>query len=154
LLADGSLHNIVDACQTASLSINTIAGFVVQTRQRSPVMLISEMFNRSQLIYRMPMAHVMSAHNLLWLRKMEGFDASYRSAGDYELLLRAGETLKVQTIPYVLAYMEAGGLSISGLTPYLECWRARKKNGIGVLQASFLFVRSLVGIFLRSVGLR
>ena len=35
----------------------------------------------------MMIAHVMSAHWRGWLQSVQGFDASNRSSGDYELLL-------------------------------------------------------------------
>ncbi|WP_374623687.1 glycosyltransferase [Pandoraea sp.] len=154
LLADGSLQHIVEACQCASGSVNIIAGFNILTRNRIPVQLLGEVFDTSKLLRRMPMAHVMSAHSLNWLRELGGFDASFRSAGDYELLLRSSKALSVQTIPYILAYMEDGGTSRSALLPHFETWRARRKNEVSTVLAGGLLMRALGGSLLREIGLK
>jgi len=154
VLADGCLQHLVEACRSAPSSTNIIAGFNILTRERMPVQLLGESFSASRVHRRMPMAHVMSAHSLAWLRNIGGFDASFRSAGDYELLLRANSSLVVTTIPHILAYMEDGGTSRKRWLPHVECWRARRKNGMGICRAGALFIRAVMGARLREMGQR
>lgn len=55
--------------------------------------------------------HVGSMHRRSLFERMGNFDLSYRSAADYEFLLRAGDQLKAAFTPEVTAVMRAGGAS-------------------------------------------
>jgi glycosyltransferase involved in cell wall biosynthesis len=154
LIVYGSLQHVVDACRNAPKSVHLIAGFNILTRKRKPIQILGDVFDPSKLFYRMPIAHVMSAHSITWLKSIGGFDSSFRSAGDYELLLRASKSLNIQTIPYILVYMEDGGASRKAILPHLEHWRARRKNGVGYLKAGILLLKALIGSVLRQSGLR
>jgi glycosyltransferase involved in cell wall biosynthesis len=59
----------------------------------------------------MNIAHVGAFHNKNYFNKYGLFDESYKVAGDYELLLRAGEKLITKKISKVTALMDAGGIS-------------------------------------------
>ncbi|MGS0755706.1 glycosyltransferase [Roseateles sp. GG27B] len=154
LLADGSLQRLIDACLSEPPSTNIIAGFNILTRNRMPVQLLGEVFAATTLPRRMPMAHVMSAPSVAWLRQLGGFDSSFRSAGDYELLLRTSSSLIVKTIPHILAYMEDGGTSRQRWLPHMECWKARSNNGMSLWKAGLLLIKAVVGARLREMGLR
>lgn len=154
VLADGALNHLVRACRSAASDVNMIAGFNVLTRERTPVQLLGQAFAPGRLVSRMQVAHVMSAHAINWIRSAGGFDASYRSAGDYELLLRSRRSLKVVTLPCILAYMEDGGTSRRRWLPHLESYRARRKNGISLLQSMLLFTKACAGILFRTLRLR
>jgi hypothetical protein len=78
----------------------------------------------------------------------------YRSAGDYELLLRERGSLRVEVINSVLAYMEDGGISRTSLQPFFENYRARLSNGVSRWLCSVLLVRALMGFVARKIGLR
>ena len=54
------------------------------------------------------------------------YDTSYRSAADYELLLRARETLKTAYMPVPTAIMRAGGMSDTS-TVLSEAYRAKRQ---------------------------
>lgn len=133
---------------------HVLAGFNVLTRQRLPVALVGEPFRAERLPRRMMVAHVMAAHRLQWLKGVGGFDASYRSSGDYQLLLRERAGLRVETLPTVLTYVEDGGTSRSLLRPHLENYRARTGAGIGRITAASLFARAMVFTGLRLIGLK
>ena len=152
LIVDRALRHIVVACEGAAKSVNIIAGFNILTRDRLPVQLLGDVYDSANLIYRMPIAHVLSAHSIGWLRDMGGFDSSFRSAGDYELLLRSSLTINVLTIPHILAYMEDGGASRKAILPHLEHWRARRINRVSYLLSVVLLIKALVGSLLRKTG--
>jgi len=58
------------------------------------------------------------------------FDKSFKIAGDYEFLLRAGSTLKADFINEVTLKMLDGGVSQVGLAVLKEVERAKVKHGV------------------------
>jgi glycosyltransferase involved in cell wall biosynthesis len=60
---------------------------------------------------RMVTAHVGSMHNRSLFDRLGSFDTTYRSAADYELLLRANDGLRTAYMPAVTVMMRAGGVS-------------------------------------------
>jgi glycosyltransferase involved in cell wall biosynthesis len=153
-IADGGIRNLVAASCSVQSEPHIIAGFNILTRQAVPVALLGAPYDSSHLHRRMMLAQVMSAHRLSWLVSVGGFDATYRSAGDYELLLRERASLRVEVIYSVLAYMEDGGISRTTLQPFFENYRARRSNGVSRWLCVALLVRALLGLAGRMVGLR
>jgi glycosyltransferase involved in cell wall biosynthesis len=131
-----------------------LAGFNILTRAGMPVSLLGEPWTPQRLPRRMMVAHVMAAHRLDWLREHGGFDSSFRSSGDYELLLRARHGLRVRTLPRILAFMADGGTSRQRWRPHLENYRARRKNGLGPWLSAGLLVRAAAFEAARSLGLK
>jgi glycosyltransferase involved in cell wall biosynthesis len=73
-------------------------------------------------------AHVGSMHRRSLFERLGRYDISYRSAADYELLLRAGGQLATAYLPQVTAAMMGGGMSDS--TRALdEAKRAKTETG-------------------------
>ena len=61
--------------------------------------------------------------------RVGGFDETYRLAMDYDHFLRAGENLRAQFVPLILAGMRAGGVCVSNIIDTLaEFRRAQIKN--------------------------
>ena len=72
--------------------------------------------------------HVGSLHSKRLFEKYGDFDISYRIAGDYEFLLRAGDSLKSAYLEQVIVRMEAGGASQSGYRVFSETERAKLRH--------------------------
>ena len=144
-LARGSIGALVEACKLAVDCPHIVAGFNVLTRRSVPVALIGGLYDSVRLENRMIIAHVMCAHDLSWLKSAGGFDSSFQSSGDYELLLRERPLLRVQVIQEILAYVEDGGRSRVTLRPYSENFRARRINGVPLWRCGLLFCRAIVG---------
>jgi glycosyltransferase involved in cell wall biosynthesis len=72
--------------------------------------------------------HVGTMHRRSLFERYGNFDASYRSAGDYEFLLRAGDRLKTAFMPEITVMMRAGGASESTANIY-ERRRAKTQRG-------------------------
>lgn len=153
-IAGCGLAQIIAALSGLHFEAHVVAGFNVLTRQGVPVALLGAPYNADQLCRRIMIAQVLSAHRLSWLRSVGGFDASYRSSGDYELLLRERESLRVEVINSVLAYMEDGGTSRASLLPFFEDYRARLNNGVPRWQCVALLVRAFLWVVARKLGLR
>jgi glycosyltransferase involved in cell wall biosynthesis len=85
-------------------------------------------WNWKVFAHRMCVAHVGSMHRRSLYNRLGGYDISYRSAADYELLLRAREGLRAAFMPRVTATMRAGGASDSAAA-LLEEKRAKILSG-------------------------
>ena len=153
-LACGSIAALINGCREGQTDPHIVAGFNILTRQSVPTALLGSPFDRCRIHRRMPIAQVMSAHRLSWLTAAGGFDASYRSSGDYELLLRYRETLRVNVIPVVLAYMEDGGTSRTSLRPHFENYRARRSNGLPPWVCAVLLTKAMLSSLARKAGFR
>lgn len=77
---------------------------------------------------RMCTAHPGSMHRRSLFQRMGKFDTTYRSAADYEFLLRARSQLKAAYMPVVTITMEAGGVSDS-MAALDEAFRAKVTTG-------------------------
>jgi glycosyltransferase involved in cell wall biosynthesis len=154
LIADGALAHLLAACAEHEGRPELIAGYVILTRGGRPVALWGGPYDAQALPRRMMTAQILSAHRLDWLRAAGGFDASYRSSGDYELLLRERGHLRVVVIDKILAYMEDGGMSRNSLRPFFENYRARKSNGIPAWLCQALLLKALTGVAARALGLK
>jgi glycosyltransferase len=152
IIAPGALAALVSACVADDGESHVIAGYNIRTQQGVPQALLGCAFERSAIVRRMPFAHVMAAHRLTWLTERGGFDASLRSAGDYDLMVRDRDTLRVQVIPKVLAWIEDGGVSRQVLRPHLEHFRVRRKHRVPAWICGALFVRELTGSVWRHLG--
>ncbi|MDE1162355.1 MAG: glycosyltransferase family 2 protein [Acidobacteriaceae bacterium] len=76
----------------------------------------------------MRVAHVGSMHHRSLFHRLGLYDLTYRITGDYELLLRAGDTLRTAFLPQVTAEMQAGGTSDS-FEALVEAKKAKVLSG-------------------------
>ena len=77
---------------------------------------------------RMTTAHPGSMHRRDLFQKLGTYDTSYRTAQDYEFLLRARGQLKAAYMPRVTVMMRAGGVSESAKT-LRDAERAKVRSG-------------------------
>lgn len=73
-------------------------------------------------------AHPGSLHSHRLFESYGEFDTSYQIAGDYEFLLRAGNTLQAAYVDEVTVRMAAGGISQSDFSVFREMEAAKIKN--------------------------
>lgn len=78
---------------------------------------------------RMNIAHVGAFHSANYFKNYGLFDTSYKIAGDYEMLLRAGRVLKTLKVNEITAIMGADGVSNSNISKVLrETLRAKHET--------------------------
>ena len=82
-----------------------------------------------QFTKAMTTVHVGSMHSRTMFERLGQFDISYKIAGDYELMLRAKDTLRTGFMPDLTVVMRAGGLSDSTAGLY-EARRAKLQNSV------------------------
>ena len=100
----------------------------------------------------------MPAHPTLFLKrevyeKYEGFDLSFKIAGDYDFMLRVlSAGIKVKYIPEILYKMRVGGESNKSLKNIIlksgEDLRALRKNGVGGFGSLLIKNISKIGQFI------
>ena len=78
----------------------------------------------------MHIPHVGSFHSKKYFEKYGLFDNSYKIAGDYELLLRAQNSLKTHKVDAITVIMGEEGISKTQIKRvYKETTRAKKETG-------------------------
>jgi len=98
--------------------------------------------------------HVGTMHRKSLFERVGLFDITYRIAGDYELMLRAKDTLRTAFLTDVTVVMRAGGLSDSTAGLH-EARRAKVMNGVRTpLIADLEMRRAIARFHLRRLYLR
>ena len=77
----------------------------------------------------MNVAHTGALHHRHLFKRYGLFDTSYKIAGDYELLLRAGSDIKTAFLDKVTLKMPIGGISNRSTTVFDEWYRAKRMSG-------------------------
>jgi len=91
--------------------------------------MINDTWNWPKFKRRMHIAHVGGFHNKKYFQKYGLFDTSYKIAGDYELLLRAGKNLKTHKVNETTVMMGNEGVSNTQIaTVYRETTRAKMET--------------------------
>ncbi|WEA02320.1 glycosyltransferase family 2 protein [Mucilaginibacter sp. SJ] len=94
--------------------------------------------------------HCGALHNRNFFEKYGCFDESYRSAGDYALLLKAGQNLKSGFINTITVKMREGGVSSKGLFLFKEVLKAKRDSKhVPMLKAYIRFYVGIMMFFLR-----
>ena len=104
----------------------------------------------------MCVAHPGSMHRRSLFERLGNYDTSYRGAADYELLLRARDTLKTAFMPIPTAMMRAGGTSDSSAM-LAEGTRAVIETGgrnplLAQIELRYLQLKFRLGPLRRAVG--
>jgi len=90
--------------------------------------MIGEPWTWARFCKRMCAAHVGSMHRRSLYARLGRYDTSYRSAADYEFLLRARHGLKAAYMPLTTVVMRAGGVSDVSIS-LEEARRAKVSTG-------------------------
>lgn len=92
--------------------------------------VVGRPFRWSEFRRYMTIAHPGALHRRAWLLKLGCFDTSFRIAGDYDLMLRAGPTLRAGYLDALTVEMGRGGVSSVQLdTVFSETVRTKVANG-------------------------
>jgi len=98
----------------------------------------------------MNVAHVGSLHNQKLFDTYGLYDTRFRICGDYELLLRAGSSLKTLFLNHITCMMRVGGISDGGLEVFKEAYKAKTiHKSRGVYQAKVDMLIAIIKWFIR-----
>jgi glycosyltransferase involved in cell wall biosynthesis len=73
--------------------------------------IFGEPWDYSRMRWRMTVGHTGMLHHVSLFEEHGFFDETYRIAGDYEFLLRAGKNIKSEYLPEPIVLMGGGGVS-------------------------------------------
>jgi glycosyltransferase involved in cell wall biosynthesis len=149
-IAPGALNSLLDAVHENRLA-DYIHGHNMMLKNGRFSGLIGRPYTNDTIEKYLPMAQGMSAHRRDWVIDNGGFDASFKSSGDYDFLLRMRRTMRVIDCHAILAHVEDAGISRSSITPILESFRARRKNGVAMVRNILWTLRGLAGFWIRKM---
>ena len=127
LIAPDGLQNMVNLLCNSPIPYEFISGRVDLFRGNVFLNTIGRPWEWSRFQKYMCVAHVGSLHNMSYFQKYGKFDISYKIAGDYEMLLRAGSQLRAGYVDSVIAQMQISGKSNTDASVFNEALRARLK---------------------------
>jgi glycosyltransferase involved in cell wall biosynthesis len=111
-----------------------------------------EQWSWPKFSYYMMTNHGGMLHNKLLFDKYGCFDESYRSSGDYALLLKAGKKLKTGFLDAITIKMREGGISSGGRFLFDEVLRAKlTSKNVPAIRAYFRYYAGLGMFYLRKL---
>lgn len=128
--APGALQVYLDAIRRVDEHIELISSRVRYHALYGPPFLIGCAWSWPAFQRHMTIAHVGALHRRSLYIRVGRYDEGFRICGDYELLLRARNTLRAEFIDVVTAEMGGAGVSNNQLrVTYEESSRARRETG-------------------------
>jgi glycosyltransferase involved in cell wall biosynthesis len=124
-LLPASLETLAAAVRAVTYPIDFVASMVALYRGETPLRTIGRPWEWSEFRRYMSIAHAGGLHSMEYFQRYGFFDDSYRIAGDYEMLLRAGTSLRVLFVPVVTVHMQVGGVSAQNSRVFRETRRAK-----------------------------
>lgn len=129
IYADTAISTLVKAAGNSNPDFVTAKCRFI--RNGKEIRTFGEPWNWSVFRREMKILHAGGLHNRTYFERYGNFDVSYKVAGDYELLLRAGSDLKVNFVDQFLVNMGAEGVSSEKVFSSLrEARKARVRNGV------------------------
>lgn len=102
--------------------------------------------------YYLCTGHNAALHNRSLYEKYGLYDEKFRSAGDYEFLLRAGSDLNTCYIDYVTSKMNLGGVSNRSYKPLIEAYYAKRRNSTNHVIVEFILLfRGFSSYFIKKI---
>lgn len=102
---------------------------------------------------KMNIAHVGTFHNSNYFKTYGMYNSDYKIAGDYELLLRAGEKLKTAKFDSITALMAYGGISNNMIFQvFSESVKAKNETGkVNIFVCYFDFLKEYLIYLIKKV---
>lgn len=130
-----------------------ISSKIITVKNGKKLAQLTGQWNWNTFKKHMCVSHVGSLHSREYFDKYGLYDTSYKIAGDYELLLRAGPNLKYAFLDDFTAEMEMGGVSNNMVVRTLkETKRAKIDTGkTNTFWATVYYVYALLKAKIKSV---
>jgi glycosyltransferase involved in cell wall biosynthesis len=147
---DGGLNGLVNLAISAPEADFIFGKVSVEDVKKSP-RLIGKAWSWSLFSRYMCTTHVGALHSKRLFEQYGPFDVRYRIAGDYELLLRAGEKLNTVFLDRPVAVMLAGGISQRNHRVLHEVKKAKLQHKtVSWLTSQYDFYWANVKLFIRN----
>lgn len=129
-LTPTAIESLVNAALKDAGPADFVCGKVEMLRDGQVTRTIGAAWSWRKFRRYMSIAHSGGMHRAEYFKRFGRFDSSYRICGDYELLLRAGQQLKVVFVDTVVTRMRMGGVSNANDRVFRESVRARMTHGL------------------------
>ena len=126
----GAISKMIDNCYSKSDFIDYISGKTDLFISGIFYKTTGEPFEWNKFRKYLCTGHNAALHHKSLYERFGMYNENFRSAGDYEFLLRAGRSLKTCYVDFVTSRMNLGGVSNSSYKPLIEAHFARKLNGV------------------------
>lgn len=130
LIMPDAISNLLSCQKKYSESLDFIYGRVELYKNGKLLRTIGEPWLWSKFKRYFAATHPCALHSASYFKRYGEFDTSFRITGDYEMLLRAGSSLKVGFQNNVVAHMQMGGVSNGNAAVFQETLRARLKHDL------------------------
>ena len=127
IYVDHGLYKLVQ-CAMITPEAEFISSKMAIVRDGQVLRVFGSAWNWSEFRRNMKTVHAGSLHRRDLFDHYGLFDDTYRIAGDYEFLLRAGSTLATAYVDAVTVHMAAGGVSHHSLKLYREVETAKRQH--------------------------
>lgn len=129
-IVSDAIDAIVNVAKSSTIPLDFVCGRVELYRGATLIRTIGKPWSWRRFKKYMCVAHTGAMHSALYFQHHGEFDNSFRISGDYEVLLRAGDSLKAGYVPRVLARMQVGGESNRSRAVFQEALRARLMHAV------------------------
>lgn len=134
-LLPGAIRAYREGIRCSSPELEYLSSQIRRCSGRGRMRILGEPWEWSSFRRWMTVAHPGSLHHRSLFAEMGLFQPEYKSAGDYEFLLRAGSRLHAGYLPRVTVAMRAGGISDSTLSLRETYYAQRRTRALGLLPA-------------------
>lgn len=128
-LFSDSVSDLINSAKSSNWDVDFISGKAALWDGSSIINVFGRPWSWKRMRSYMCVAHTGAMHRRSLFSDVGVFDPTFRIAGDYDWLLRAGPGIRVNFIDKVLVKMGAGGLSNANPAVFREARRAKIKNG-------------------------
>ena len=141
----GAIERTLAAAISAADDINFVVPSILRVDERDEHVIdeVSRPWNWQKICRWMNIAHPGALHRADLFRLYGGFDVRYRSAGDYDFLLRVGPHIRADFMPEPSLKVRVGGASYK-YRALVEAQMVRRHNlGISSLRSTVAFAIAL-----------
>lgn len=128
LIMPDAISNLLACNRASGESLDFIYGRVQLYENGTLLRTIGEPWMWTKFKRYFAATHPGALHHASYFKRYGYFDISFRITGDYEMLLRAGKSLKVGFNNSVVAHMQMGGVSNRNAAVFQEALRAKLKH--------------------------
>lgn len=145
-LKQKAIEDLISVSFKSSSKLDYISGKTELVKDGRFLKITGEPWDWKKFKKYVSTGHNGALHSINLYEKVGNYDTSFKSSGDYELLLRLGKNLKTGYVDKVTSSMNLGGISNNSTIAFWESYRAKLINGatskfFGLIYAIFSIVK-------------
>lgn len=141
-LRKNGIFKLIHEVSNIESDLDIVSAKVNLFNEKNSLRIVGSGWNWNKFKKYMCIAHPSTLHNKKYFKEHGVFDSNFKVAGDYELLLRGGDSIKSIFVDEIVADMKFGGISNSKLV-LKETYFAQKTHKVFRF-SSLLFFNGLI----------